>query len=82
MTFKLSTSRYFYTDNEMEKFKQLGFTFGRYEDTIFDDNAKNTIAGEPEISINSIEELIDFSDQWGKLIISNGNIEIYNDYRE
>jgi hypothetical protein len=36
----------------------------------------------PNIEINSLEELIQFSEKFGKLIVSNGSIQIYDDYIE
>lgn len=77
MKFELSTSKYFYPDkNERIELSKLGFTFrpSKYKEYV--------IEGTPEIEINSLEELIEFSKEFGELIIEDESIEIYNDYRE
>ena len=77
MTFELLTSGYFYPKKEdRDKLSKLGFTFkpSDYNDFI--------IQGNPNIEINSLEELIEFSDNYGEIIVTKKSIEIYNDYRE
>ena len=77
MKFELSTSKYFYPDkNERIELSKLGFTFRPSE------YKKYVIEGTPEIEINSLEELIEFSKEFGELIIEDKSIEIYNGYRE
>lgn len=62
--------------NEIQKLKRLGFTFKEYKHNQF------IIAGMPEIEINSLEELINLSKELGSsLIVSEGLIEIEDDYR-
>ena len=77
MKFELSTSKYFYP-NETERIElsKLGFTFrpSEYKEYV--------IGGTTEIEINSLEELIEFSKEFGELIIEDKSIEIYNGYRE
>ena len=81
MKFKLSTSGYKYTKNQVEGLEGLGFELkerstkrGRYW----------YITNEPiDIEISCLEDLISFSVDWGELIIDHlGNLEIYNYYRE
>lgn len=77
MKFELSTSKYFYPDkNERIELSKLGFTFrpSEYKEYV--------IEGTQEIEINSLEELIEFSKEFGELIIEDKSIEIYNGYRE
>lgn len=85
MKFTLTTTAYFYDDAEAEKLKTLGFRFEelrRSERDIFPpctwhiDRDYN-----PEIEINSLEELIAFQKKCGKIIINGNDIEIY-DYSE
>ena len=79
MKSELSTSKYFYPDkNEVIELSKLGVTFrpSEYKYTF------RPIEGTPEIEINSLEELIEFSKEFGELIIEDKSIEIYNGYRE
>ncbi|WP_114752280.1 hypothetical protein [Pleomorphovibrio marinus] len=77
MKFKLQTTGDFYPkDEERKKLEPLGFKF------IPSDYERFYIEGEPEIEINSLEDLIEFSNKFGELIISDGYIEIYDNYRE
>jgi hypothetical protein len=89
MKFKLSTSCYFYDKDSAEKLKGLGFEFdeiqqhqrnhlGLSQDYTHDID----ITVNPEIEINTVEELVAFSKQWGQLIINGDSIEIYDDNRE
>lgn len=77
MKFTLSTSGHFYPQADRRKeLEEIGFTFkpSDYEDF--------TIGGSPEIEINSLEELIQFANKFGEIIVGYGSIEIYNNYRE
>ena len=77
MKFELSTSKHFYPDkNERIELSKLGFTFRPSE------YKEYAIEGTLEIEINSLEELIEFSKEFGELIIEDKSIEIYNGYRE
>ena len=86
MKFELSTSKYFYPDeNERIELSKLGFTFrpSEYKYAFRPSEYKEyIIEGTPEIEINSLEELIEFSKEFGELIIEDKSIEIYNGYRE
>jgi hypothetical protein len=79
MKFKLSTSGRFYDDNEHKKnLEGLGFTFTPNDfprPFYISDRA-------PDIEINTLEELMAFSQKFGELVISEGEIEIYDNYRE
>jgi hypothetical protein len=77
MKFTLSTSGYFYTRADRRKeLEEIGFTFKPSDYKDF------AIEGSPEIEINSLEELIQFANKFGEIIVGDGSIEIYNDYRE
>jgi len=82
MKFRLTTTKRFYTKEEKEEVKELGFEF-EVEPTPFEDVEYYlpSYSG-VEIEINSLEELMAFSKKWGELILSNDTIEIYNDFRE
>ena len=74
MKFTLSTTCYFYPNEEDRlKLQEIGFEF---EHSYYLKNKQ------PEIEINSLEELISFSNKFGAVIISDGSIEIYDDYRD
>lgn len=76
MKFNLKTSGYFYHDpKERNKLEYLGFYFEKTEYGF-------AIRGTPEIEINSLEELIAFSEKYGRIILDDGTIEIYDDDRE
>ena len=80
MKFKVTTSGSFYTKDEAEKLKSLGFTFGVNE---YDEMRRPYLTGDyDEVEISTLEELISFSNYWGDIIVSDGKIEIYDDYRE
>lgn len=77
MKFKLSTSGNFYPQaDRRKKLEEIGFTFKQSDYKYF------TIEGSPEIEINSLEDLIQFADKFGEIIVGNESIEIYDDYRE
>lgn len=77
MKFTLSTSGYFYNDPESrEELSRLGFTFS-LKNKFYHIN-QNTI----EIEINTLEELVEFTKKYGEIVFSDGQIEIYDDYRE
>lgn len=77
MKFKIKTTGYFYSNEEDRKrLEQIGFTFEKSDYKDF------KIKGEPEIEINTLEELIQFGNNHGEIIVSDGHIEIYDDYRE
>jgi hypothetical protein len=77
MEFTLSTSGHFYPEDDRRKeLEKFGFTFKKSKYKRF------MIDGSPIIEINSLEELIKLADQFHEIIVRNGFIEIYDDYRE
>lgn len=80
MKFDLSTAGNFYTVEDAKKLEELGFQF---DDNGYDKRiCKRIISNSVEINISSLEELLIFSDKWGKLIINSNEIIIYDDYCE
>ena len=80
MIYSLSTSGSFYSDGySMKELEKLGFAFTPCE------SPKNTfyiINDSAQIEINSLEELIAFVNKYGRIVLTNDSIEIYNSYRE
>ena len=80
MKFNLTTAGHFYTSEDAKKLKEFGFKF---DDEGYDKRlCKRQIFSDVEVEINSLEELIAFSNKWGELIVSDGSIIIYDDYCE
>lgn len=91
MKFQLKTSSHFYPANGISKYEELGFTFREVDRaSIFatdSDEFAYIIEGTPTIEFASLVQLMEFSNTWGKVIVSqNGNghpvLEIYNGDRE
>lgn len=78
MKFTLSTSADCYTKDAAAKLEKLGFKF---EESQENDKFIDYLH-EPTININTLDELVAFSVEWGKLVFSPNSIEIYDDYRE
>ena len=77
MEFTVTTSGYFYPNKERRtELEKIGFTFKPSDYKYF------TIEGEPTVEIKDLNELIQFADKWGEIIVGDGAIEIYDDYRE
>ena len=77
MKFTITTSGHFYPNEERRtELEKIGFKFkpSRYREF--------TIVGEPTIEIKDLNELIQFADKWGAIIVGDRTIEIYDDYRE
>jgi ribosome biogenesis SPOUT family RNA methylase Rps3 len=79
MKFTLSTTvKFYHHKEEIDKLEKLGFEFER--SLLFGYH----IIGKPTIEINSLEELIQFGKEYGKegkIIVSNGCIEICDNYK-
>lgn len=80
MKFTIDSTKLYIEEFEVEKFKAIGFSV--IQET--EEDSWKPFRVEPfEKEINSLEELIDFQKSVGQeIIISENNIEIYNDYRE
>ena len=78
MEFELSTTGYFYPNKEdRTKYEKLGFKFEHSDYLKFKKSN-----GNPKIIFNSLDDLIKFANEFGDIIVSDGHIEIYDDYRE
>lgn len=78
MRFELSTAGNFYSNaSEIEKLKKLGFKFEWLEEY-----NKYAISNYPEIHISTMDELMDFIKEYGRIIIDEGVIKIYDNYLE
>ena len=82
MKFKLTTSSHRYDSNSVEKLKTLGFTFQNRLMYLGEELVQERVEDEIEITFETLEQLIAFSDVWGELIVCGNRIEIYDDYRE
>lgn len=77
MEFTVTTSGYFYPNKEIRtELEKIGFTFKQSHYGVV------TIEGNPTVEIKDLNELIQFVDEWGRIIVGDGTIEIYDDYRE
>lgn len=78
MKFKLYTAGNFYPEEkDRQRLQKLGFSFkntGSYHGP--------SIEGDPEIEINTLEELMQFIEVYGSIILDKSNIQIYDDYVE
>jgi len=78
MKFELSTSGYFYPDEAKRvKLEEIGFTF---KPSYFMEYKITDV--KPEIEINTIDELIQFTAKYGEIIVSGETIKLYDDYLE
>ena len=76
MKFKLKTTNQSYTNKKLvNRYALLGFTFK-------ESNGMYWIKGEPEIDMNTAEELVLFIKKYGDIVVTKDTIEIYNYYRE
>lgn len=86
MKFKLTQTKRLFTDyeeDEMNKLKNLGFVFKEYKGIDSLEYYKYIVSqNDIFIEINTLEELLELSEEFGELIITKEEIEIYNDYRE
>lgn len=85
MKFNLTTAGTHYSHADAFKLEELGFRFESdikfYED-IKEFDTCYKIYSPPEIEINSLEELMNFIKKWGKCVVTNSTIIIYDDYIE
>ena len=84
MKFTVTTAGYFYNESEVKaKYEEIGFTFRSrksegYGSEVMIDNDIT------EVELNTLDDLLAFSDKFGPLVVSNDppNIIIYDDYME
>jgi hypothetical protein len=84
MKFRIETSGSFYSEDDAEKLKKLGFTFEK--DNFYPPEASQLLyktGGEVFRDIGTLEELMSFVSEWGgTVILTEDEIEIYDHYRE
>ena len=79
MIFEVSTSGRFYNDNAHKKrLEKIGFKFVESDIVRPFRKVTETVT----VEIINLDQLISFSKKFGELIVSNGSIEIYDNYRE
>ena len=77
MKFSLGTIGSAYSKDEKDKLMALGFRFRREYENLF------CIEGyEPEIELNSLEELVNFTNRYGQVILEGNEMTFYDDYAE
>jgi len=76
MKFKLSTANGLYRLEDVERLSELGFTFHVHGDSAIIDD------GNPEIEIDTLDELISFIKKWGQIVMTGDDIIIYDGYLE
>ena len=84
MKFIVTTAGYFYDDSRARsKYEDIGFTFKDYKDCRQDGRVVIDNGG-VEIELNTLDDLMAFSDKFGQLVVSNDppSITIYDDYME
>ena len=74
MKFNLQTERYTYTEKDKAALEELGFKFEKYGDRWCVKWGVN-----PEIEISTLEELMQFSDKHGPIVIDAAGITICDD---
>lgn len=87
MKLKLITSGRFYEEDDKVNLEKLGFKFKTTKEMYGKETIKKWYLEKDDdspiyIEINSIEELMNFVREWGNVIISCDEIEIYDNYRE
>jgi hypothetical protein len=81
MKFKVGTASSFYKREDKEKLEKLGFVFDKSKGfnitEFYKDYDQNV-----EIEIESLEELMEFVNKWGDIVLSEDGITIYDGYLE
>lgn len=73
-----------YSAEDAEKLKRLGFVFEtvEHEHRIPKRFKRFRIKSYPTIEINSVDELVALSEEYGEIIVDGKRLIIYDDYRE
>ena len=81
MKFSLTTAGVSYKEGpEMDDLKGLGFTFKRAD--WLSNNQYEINDDDISIEINSLEELVSFTNKYGHVVFSEDTITIYDDWME
>lgn len=83
MKFRLDTSGSLYEPEKAARLEALGF---RFEPDPREPGARLYKPLELNLDVTTeiatLEELVEFTRKWGRVVLSEGEIEIYDDYRE
>lgn len=82
MKFKVKSAGGLFCESSKTEYEEIGFTF---RPAVFDGVPSIddfVIKTEPEIEINSLDELIEFTDKFGGIVLERGKILIYDNYIE
>ena len=82
MKFRLETSGIYYSESEKNKLEKLGFHFAEADKRNLSTAYRIKSYPKVEIEINSLEELMILVKEFGEIIISENELEIYDNYRE
>ena len=93
MKFNLSTSNYLYNDKDKKRLEKLGFVFDKELKALHIEDGKKWYMDDYDveqhiiIEINTLEELLEFQNEHGQLIMGRCDkeglwLEIYDSYRE
>jgi len=77
MKFELDKATGSNTDLEKEKYEKLGFKYGKYGTEEW-----YTDSFSPTIEISTLEELMEFVRKYGKIVLEEGEITIYDTWLE
>lgn len=83
MKFRLITAGTYYSKKQAEGLMKLGFVFEPVNESQFKklhNPSFRMVESNVFIEINTLEELLAFSDEWGSLIIDQDTIQIFDDY--
>ena len=82
MQFTVRTTGYFYTDAEKKKLEAIGFKFKAYTptDQSMEDYSWVIEDHDAKIEFISIQELVEFTKEFGRVIVFKDSIVIYDDY--
>ena len=81
MKYKLSQAKYWVDDAEKDELEKLGFSFTKGKG-VYESLGQWVISGDPEVEINTLEDLNDFVKTYGEIVLRENSITIYNDYLE
>lgn len=84
MKFKVKTVDSFYNESDKKRLESIGFKFDERNPEFEFPGPWFKLSFEPEIEINSLEELQEFAKTHGDIILGEkfDSIEIYDDYKE
>ena len=82
MKFNLSTTRVYYSKEEKSKLENFGFNFERVENTKETDKNAYCTSAPVSYEINTLEELMALIKEYCTIVLSENEIEFYDDWRE